>query len=94
VSRLYIWTVASTHLGSLPIQVIREILSELRPFVAIKMGSTDFFLPLELFLFRHPSNSLLQRNLHFLPLECVNPTINAVDVFSPNVEILTMKLLR
>jgi hypothetical protein len=33
-----------THLSSVPIKVIREILSELRPFVAaIKMGSTDFF---------------------------------------------------
>jgi hypothetical protein len=48
---------------SVPIKVIQEILSELRLFVAIKMGSTDFFFTMftaSTFLFRHPSNTPLQ----------------------------------
>jgi hypothetical protein len=65
--------------------VIQEILSELWPFVAIKMGSTDLSLLLQLFALDILVTPHYKKNLHFLLLQCLNPTVNAVVVFLPVV---------
>jgi hypothetical protein len=54
--------------------VTREILPELWALVTNKMDATEFFFA----RFEHRINFPLQRDLHFLPLQCINPTVNRV----------------
>jgi hypothetical protein len=79
-----------SNLRPVPLEVIQDILPELPPLVAIKRvlhhppssPSTFENFALKILLTPHYKETCTS---YFLPLHCVNPTVNAVGCFPPVV---------